>query len=93
MLSKRNYANGQRVYNLEGDRLTFFYKTGRVKAEGPYINGLMEGEWKFYRETGQLWQIGLFLNSRKNGRFVRYDRDGNVEFNRAFSNDKLLKEP
>lgn len=44
MLSKTNYANGQKIYELEGDMLTFFFKTGMVKAKGLYINDKMEGE-------------------------------------------------
>ncbi|WP_410503714.1 hypothetical protein [Flavobacterium sp. GT3P67] len=36
----------------------------------------MEGEWLFNLETGQLWQIENFKNSKKNGSFIRYDRNG-----------------
>ena len=47
MLENKNYANGQKVYELNSDKLTYFFKTGKIKATGPYINGKMEGEWLF----------------------------------------------
>jgi antitoxin component YwqK of YwqJK toxin-antitoxin module len=91
MLSKKKYANGQKVYNLSGDRLTYYYKNGRIKAEGPFINNLMEGEWKFYRESGDLWQVGHFAGGMKNGLFIRYDRESNIEYRETFDKNKLLK--
>jgi antitoxin component YwqK of YwqJK toxin-antitoxin module len=91
MLSKKSYVNGQKVYELDGDTLTFFYKTGKLKAKGPFINEQMEGEWLFYRETGQLWQIGNFKNSKKHGLWVRYDKNDQVEYQEAFAEDKVAK--
>jgi len=67
MLDKKYCANGTPVYNLTGDRLTYYYKNGKLKAEGKYIKDKMEGEWLFYRETGQLWQVGNFKNGKKEG--------------------------
>ena len=67
MLDKKYYANGTPVYDLTGDRLTYYYKNGKLKAEGKYINDKMEGEWLFYRETNQLWQVGKFKDGMKGG--------------------------
>jgi antitoxin component YwqK of YwqJK toxin-antitoxin module len=91
MLEKKNYANGQAVFELMDDLLTYFYKNGKIKATGPYVNGLMEGEWIFYRETGQLWQVGNFKNSQKNGSWVRYDRNDRVEYDETFVEDTIVK--
>lgn len=88
MLNKKNYANGQKVWELKGERLTYFFKNGKVKAEGALRNNLMEGEWKFYRETGQLWQVGNFLNGKKQGPWVRYDKQGQLEYEEIFADDK-----
>jgi len=90
MLEKKNYSNGQKVFEIVGDRLTYFYKNGILKAEGLYINDLMEGEWKFYRETGQLWQIGNFKNSKKNGSWIRWDKNNQVEYQEDFEADKKV---
>ena len=43
-----------------------------------YANGQMEGKWIFYRETGQLWQLGNFKNHKKNGSWIRYDKNGKI---------------
>ena len=60
MLGKKHYNNGQKVYELTENTLSYFYKNGNLKATGPFINEFMEGEWLFYRESGQLWQVGNF---------------------------------
>jgi antitoxin component YwqK of YwqJK toxin-antitoxin module len=91
MLKKKVYANGQPVYLLEKDRLTYFFKNGTKKAEGVFINDQMQGEWKFYRETGQLWQTGHFKNHKKNGSWIRYNTDGQIEYQALFENDKQVK--
>lgn len=55
MIDKKAYSNGQKTYEQVEDKLTYFFKDGKIKVEGFSINGIMEGEWKFYRETGALW--------------------------------------
>ncbi|HBC78185.1 MAG TPA: hypothetical protein DEO60_13665 [Bacteroidales bacterium] len=91
MLEKKLYTNGQPVYSMTGEKLTFFYKNGKIKAQGPFINNLMEGEWTFYRETGQLWQIANFRNSKKNGSMIRYGKDDKIEYQEEFENNKVIK--
>ncbi|MBE0639224.1 MAG: hypothetical protein IH598_11945 [Bacteroidales bacterium] len=91
MLSKKNYANGPQVFKQTEDKLTYFFKNGNVKAEGPFSNGLMGGEWRFYRETGQLWQIAHFMNSNKHGEWVRYDRNDKPEYQEHFEDGKMIK--
>lgn len=90
MLDKKSYTNGQKSLELIGNKLTYFFKNGKVKAEGRYENDQMEGEWKFYRETGQLWQVGNFKNG-KNGFWVRYDRSNQLEYHETFEDDKIIK--
>lgn len=91
MFDKKKYTNGQVVYELIGDRLTYFFKNGKIKAEGSFANNLMEGEWKFYRETGQLWQVAHFKNSMKNGSWIRYDRNDKIEYQETFEDGKVIK--
>jgi antitoxin component YwqK of YwqJK toxin-antitoxin module len=91
MLEKKYYANGTPVYKLTGDRLTYYYKNGKLKADGKYINDKMEGEWLFYRETGQLWEIGNFLDGMKHGSWTRYGRDDKVEKVQIFGKGKEIK--
>jgi antitoxin component YwqK of YwqJK toxin-antitoxin module len=91
MLDKKNYTNGQKVQELKDNRLTYFFKNGKVKAEGFFENNLMEDEWIFYRETGQLWQIGNYKRGKKNGSWVRYDKNNNVEYKEHFENGVIVK--
>jgi antitoxin component YwqK of YwqJK toxin-antitoxin module len=91
MLDKKEYTNGQMVYELTGNILTYYYKSGTKKAEGIFENEKMEGEWIFYRETGQLWQIGHFKNNLKNGEWIRFDKNDKVEYLENFSNGKKNK--
>ena len=87
----KTYANGQPVCTLTDTTLTFFYKSGQLKAQGPFVDGKMEGTWKFYRYNGALWEIGNFKNELKHGRWVRYDRDGVVEYDEEFHEGKQVK--
>ena len=71
MLGKQHYANGQKVYELIGDILTYFYRNGKIKAEGLFVDNLMEGEWKFYKQTGRLWKVSNFTNGEKSDTYIR----------------------
>jgi antitoxin component YwqK of YwqJK toxin-antitoxin module len=88
---KKVYSNGQVAYIIEGDILTYFYKSGKIKAQGVSINGIMQGEWRFYRETGQLMQIGNFRDNQKQGGWIRYDSDDRIEYHEHFDNGKIIK--
>lgn len=90
MQNNEFYKNGQKVHQLTDDKLTYFFKNGKVKAEGTFKNELMEDEWKFYRATGQLWQVGNFKNSKKDGSWIRYNKNDQIEYSETFINDKKI---
>ncbi len=91
MKGSDRFTNGQPAFKMSGNKLTYYFKSGGVKAEGPYEDNLMEGEWRFYRENGQLWQIGNFKNGEKDGSWVRYDKSGEIEYNETFRGGKIIK--
>ncbi|MBN1937007.1 MAG: hypothetical protein JW934_20270 [Anaerolineae bacterium] len=91
MLGKEYYANGQRVYQLEENILTYYFKNGAIKAAGRYQDGQMEGEWRFYRETGALWQIGHLKNGKKHGTWIRYSKENRIEYEAIFIDGKEKK--
>ena len=91
MMNKKLYANGQKTFEQVGDRLTYFLKDGKIKAEGTSVEGVMQGEWKFYRETGQLWQIGNFKDNQKHGKWLRYDKNDQLEYEEMFDVGKIAK--
>ncbi|MFA9422105.1 MAG: hypothetical protein ACERLG_00895 [Sedimentibacter sp.] len=88
MLSNEVYKNGQKTHELKDNKLIYYFLNGKVKAEGFFENGQMEGEWCFYRATGQLWQVGNFVGGKKNGTWVRYDKKDKLEYRETFENDK-----
>lgn len=90
-MEEGKYTNGQKNMEMIGDKRVVYYRNGKVRAEGAYIAEKMEGEWTFFRETGQLWQIGNFLNNMKHGLWVRYDREGKIEYQETFVNNKMVK--
>ncbi|MCL4305789.1 DUF1801 domain-containing protein [bacterium] len=84
-----SYKNGQLISEQKGNTLTYYFKTGEIKAQGRFVNGMMQGKWIFNRESGQLWQIGHFKDNMKHGTFVRYDRNGEEEYHAEFSDGRL----
>ncbi|HBQ43972.1 MAG TPA: hypothetical protein DD724_06905 [Lactobacillus acetotolerans] len=70
--------------------MIYYFKDGTVKDEGIFNDNVMEGKWKFYRNSGQLWQIGHFFNNNKHGEWIRFNRDGLVEYSEIFENGKQL---
>jgi len=91
MLKNKEYANGQKTYELIGNKMTYFFKNGKIKAEGILDNNQMQGEWRFYRETGQLWQVGNFINDNKDGTWIRYDKNGRLEYSETFKDNIVVK--
>ena len=79
------------MFRQDSDTLTWFFKTGLRKAEGTPIDVLMQGEWRFWRETGELWQVGHFRDGVKHGEWLRFARDGPQEKRERFENGKAMK--
>lgn len=75
---KPRYNNGQITHQWKDGYLTIFFENGDVKAEGPYVEDKMEGEWKFYKKEGFLWNVGHFFHDEKRGEWIRYDSEGHI---------------
>jgi len=91
MMNKKQYTNGQKTFEQTGDMLTYFFKDGKIKAKGISVNEVMQGEWIFYRETGQLWQVGNFRDNQKHGKWLRYDKNDQLEYEEMFDKGKVIK--
>lgn len=91
MLEKTIYSNGQKVYELKGDLLTYYFKSGALKAQGKFIKNKKEGEWRYFRANGDLWRIGNYSAGKKHGRWERYSPEGQVEYDATFENGVLIK--
>lgn len=86
-----SYKNGQLISEQKGNTLTYYFKTGEVKAKGKSIDGVMQGKWIFNRESGDLWQIGNFRDNKKHGQWIRYDKKGKEEYHAKFDHGKLVE--
>ena len=91
MNTDKKYKNGQKISEQNNGILTYFFKSGKVKAHGPFVGGKMQGKWVFNRGSGELWQIGNFEDDKKHGEFLRYDRSGHIEYHAEFDRGKLVK--
>jgi len=56
-LKIKRVTQAVKSYTYHENKLTYYYKNGQIKAEGPFENNQMEGEWIFYRQSGQLWKL------------------------------------
>ena len=85
------YSNGQMISDQKGDILTYYLKDGRIKAQGKFIDGKMEGKWIFNKKEGYLWQVGYFENGSQHGLWTRYNPDGSVQKETLFERGKSVK--
>jgi len=65
-----------------------YYKNGKLKQEGVYINKKKDGLWKYYHKNGQLDRIGYHKNGKDEGLWTFYYKSGELELQREFKNDK-----
>ncbi|WP_435299751.1 toxin-antitoxin system YwqK family antitoxin [Timonella sp. A28] len=56
----------------------FWFKGGRVKSAGLYLNDQLHGPWVWFRERGGLLQEGNFVESLQEGPWVRYFANGRI---------------
>lgn len=55
-----------------------YYKTGELRSEGNYVDGLKDGDWVFYHKSGEVEQKGKYRQNEANGRWVWYYEDGTM---------------
>ncbi len=75
-----------------------FYQNRKIKEEGPYVNGLKNGYWKFYQANGNLkrvekWVMGVLQENAQEVAKINVRREidpntGKLAFKGAYRNDK-----
>lgn len=64
-------VKSEAVYLMDnlGGKYKEYYPAGKLKAEGEFLNGKKNGQWKFYREDGSLIedQSGNYMLDKKFG--------------------------
>jgi len=54
-------------------------KTGQILGKLHYVDGITDGEVKYYYEDGRVRAKGVFKNDYWWGEWKHYDKDGNLE--------------
>lgn len=87
----KSYNNGQPMAEQKGKMLTYFFKNGDIKAQGKYVDGLMQGKWIFRKKEGYLWQVGHFdAQGKQDGTWLRYNADGSVQDEKLFDHGERI---
>lgn len=64
------------------------YSNGRTKCELNIVNGLIQGEVKFYYETGEMHEVGVYKDGMRQGTWMEYSKEGKVKGVAFFKDDK-----
>ena len=84
---------GNLIYELkDGKGLVKKYDNdGKIKFEGEYKNGLINGKGKEYDFNGELIFEGEYLYGLKNGKGKEYYSNGNLKFEGEYLNRKKME--
>ena len=55
-----------------------YHKDGSVWAKGQMLEGVLTGEWEWFRKDGTIMRSGQFENGIQVGEWTTYDKDGRV---------------
>ena len=102
IFAQREVNYGDLKYNeetelvyVEGEKEAFtgiakdYYEDKTLKAEVPYVNGLIEGFGKQYYPDGKLKSEANFVKGLFQGRATGYYENGNLEYEENYKDGKL----
>jgi uncharacterized protein len=75
------YKTGQikrveKYYDCHLNFIICYFENGNIKYQGKCINGLSEGEWKYWNVDGRLFLKGDFSNNLQVGEWTRFFPNG-----------------
>ncbi|NOQ72311.1 MAG: hypothetical protein GQ574_09945 [Crocinitomix sp.] len=70
---------------------THYYKSGKEKAKGTYVNSKKEGKWTFYYANGKKEQEGNFQENKLKGSWTWYYHNGQVKRKEFYNRKELLE--
>ena len=59
-------------------------KTGKVKILKQYKNELLDGKFIYYWDNGQIRFMGMFIENKRVGTWLNYDKQGNIIFKESY---------
>lgn len=60
--------------------VTYYNIKGNIVAQYTFINGVKEGVYKSYYDNGQIMVVANFSSNKLSGEYIRYSKNGEVEF-------------
>jgi len=86
------YPNGEIYYGeilngLKNGKGTEYYKNGKIKYAGDWVNGKFEGYGDYYYEEGEFYK-GQWKNNLRHGKGIHYYKNGYIKYNGNFVNGK-----
>jgi uncharacterized protein len=75
----------------KGDRfqVTFYQANGNKLSEGVYLDGLRDGEWKYYDVDGYLSSTENYSKGNLEGKYTSYHPSGKIKTEYSYQNDQL----
>jgi antitoxin component YwqK of YwqJK toxin-antitoxin module len=70
------YAQNEKpVLEQEGNlvKATYYYENGKVKQQGYFKDGKLEGQWKSFDQNGNKTAMGEYVNGEKTGKWFFWD--------------------
>lgn len=98
VLTKKQRINREDEQGQKQGLWMSFFKNRKVQEEGPYVNGLKNGYWKFYQPNGNLkrvekWVMGVLQENAQETAKITVKREidprtGKLSFKGSYRNGK-----
>jgi antitoxin component YwqK of YwqJK toxin-antitoxin module len=95
-LVKGYYPTGELMYEVfkingkkNGEEKWYDYKSGQLREIIPYVDGKINGIYKYYYKNGRLKEIITFMDDKKNGEYKLYYEDGQLNMICYYVDDEL----
>lgn len=63
-----------------------YYRSGRIKFVGNYVQGLKKGLWQYFWPNGKIREEGVFVENQKDGIWKRFHKNGDLWAEESYSN-------
>ena len=73
-LCAKRFKLGENSYN----KISVYYKNGKIKEEKNYKNGMLNGNLKHFWENGNVHTTGRYKNNKRTGIWSTYNRKGHL---------------
>jgi len=68
-----------------------FYKNGQIEFEANYLNGKLHGLKKSWHENGEEWQVGEYIENKKEGKWLRFGENGEYVYEEEFLGGEKIR--